>query len=150
MGGFSRFSKKLGALAGSASKKSGEIMEAAKLNSEINKLQLDIEDLEFELGCAYYEDNKGNASGPYADYLDRIRVCEQEIARNEEKLIALKGMVHCEKCGAVVDGQDELCGKCGAQLPAAEPEAEKELCRNCMDPVKEGAIYCPACGFLLK
>ncbi|MDL2217679.1 zinc ribbon domain-containing protein [Christensenellaceae bacterium OttesenSCG-928-M15] len=150
MNGFSRFSKKLGKLAGNASRKSGELVEAAKLNSEINRLQMDIEDLQFELGNAYYQENKDNPVDPYADYIAQIRQCEQEIGAYEEKLLALKGLLYCPACGEIVDGRDEFCSKCGAPVPETAEKKPTELCRNCQESMEEGELYCSQCGFLLK
>lgn len=150
MSGFARFSKKIGSLAGNASKKSGDIVETARLNSEVSRLELDIEDLQFELGRAYYEENKDNPVGPYAEYIAQIRSCEAEIRSCNEKLLAKKGMFYCPQCDAVVDASDEFCSKCGARVPVPAAEQELMQCRNCGASSAVGQTYCSACGFLLK
>ncbi len=143
---FSGLGKKLGNFADNASKKSGELVEAARLNAEINRLQADIEDLQFELGRAYYEENKDNPDGPFAEIIKQILRKEHEVFLRNEKLLAQKGLMYCPGCGTVTGMDDGFCSKCGVQLPGIN-EGRQAVCLNCSEPLQEGQTHCAKCGF---
>lgn len=146
----SGFGKFIGDLAGNASRKSEAIVESARLNTEINRLMAEIEDLQFEIGKAYYEDNKHKSAGPYVEHISRINNLEHEVRVRNEKLLAYKGMQYCEKCSSVVASDDEFCSKCGTPVPQSKWQEQKMECRNCGEPLEQGLQYCSKCGILLK
>lgn len=148
MGRFSRFGKKLESIADNASKKSGELVEAARLNAEIGRLQADIEDLQFELGRAYYEENKDNPDGPFADIFKQILHSEQEIRVRNVKLLAQKGLLYCPGCDAVIGQDDGFCSKCGTPLPKVKEPGQHNICQNCGAALAENLTHCPKCGYL--
>lgn len=150
MSRMSRFGKKLGDIADNASKKSGELMETAKINAEISRLQADIEDLQFELGQAYYADNAHNTNSPYASILEQIAQCEEEIRIRDKRLLAQKGMRYCPYCQAIIERESEFCNKCGERVPKFAQESKADTCRNCGGAMEQGKPFCPACGFYSK
>ncbi len=147
MSAFSGLGKKLGDIADNASKKSSELMEAAKLNADINRLQADIEDLQFELGKAYYEENKEHPDGPFTEIIKQITYKMHEIRIRNEKLLAQKGLMYCPSCDTVTGKDDEFCSKCGARLPGSK-ELKQAICRNCGEPLPEQQTHCTKCGYL--
>ena len=151
MENISKIGKWLGRVADNASKKSSDLVETAKLNSEISRMEADIEDIQFELGRLYYEDHKDEENAQYADLIEQIKTYEADIHARNEKLLAHKGLQYCAECGAIVDQSDEFCSKCGARVEAAHPPQETETrCKNCGLETEEGQPFCPACGFTLK
>lgn len=142
--------ERFGKLAGGAGKKSGALMETARLNTEINRLLADMEDIQFELGRAYYEDHKTKSTGPYIEYIQRINHMENEIHTRNEKLLSKKGLQYCENCGAVVADEDEFCSKCATPVPRNKWKETSHSCRNCGEPVEEGQGYCLKCGIRLE
>ena len=53
--------------------------------------------------------------------------------------------VACEKCGAVYDDADvAFCTKCGGKTHVVAPP--RTTCRKCNAQLKDGAIFCHACG----
>lgn len=146
---FSNVRKRLGNIANNASKKSGELVEAAKLNAEIGRLQVEIEDIQFELGKAYYEENKDHPDGPYRESLEQINRLEQEIRLCNEKLLAQKNLLYCPGCDTVVSREDEFCSKCGLQVPQLGEHVAR-VCRNCGEELAENQRQCAKCGILHK
>ncbi|MDL2258517.1 zinc ribbon domain-containing protein [Eubacteriales bacterium OttesenSCG-928-K08] len=152
MNKLSRFGKKLSNIADSASQKTNELVETAKMNAEISRLEADIEDLQFELGKLYYSDNKQNADSPYNDIIVKIHKCEKEIHDCNQRILAHKGLEYCTHCGGVVANADEFCSKCGRRLNQSHHKEEEDIyfCGNCGQKVEGDKQHCPYCGFLIK
>lgn len=152
MPSFSDIGKKLSSLAESAGKKSSEVLETARLNSEIAGFEDNIADLQFELGRAYYEQNKDNPDGPFEEIVRQILRCEQEIRIRSERLISLKGMMYCPSCDAVIGMGDDFCSKCGAPLPTVKQEKAEDMaeCINCGAQLSIEQAYCNKCGYLVQ
>ena len=147
----SKVGKWLGKIADNASKKSSDLVETARLNSEISRMEADIEDIQFELGKLYYEDHKDEENVPYADLIEQIKTYEADIHARNEKLLAQKGLQYCEKCDAIVDQSDEFCSKCGTRVQVVHPQTEEDTrCKNCGRETEENQPFCPACGYTLK
>ncbi|MDD3920864.1 MAG: zinc ribbon domain-containing protein [Eubacteriales bacterium] len=148
MGAFEGFSKKIGTIAGSASKKSGDLVETARLNSEIGRLQTEIEDLQFELGGAYYQAHQNDTSCEFSETVKTIAAKEKEIQIRNEKLLHKKGMLYCPSCGTVVAMEDDYCSKCGAGIKGVVklPEETARICPNCAATIKDDAQFCGQCG----
>lgn len=144
------FGKKLGDIASNASQKTGAIFESARLHSEINRILGEIENLQFELGCAYYEDNKGRSTGPYIEQIEKIKNLEYEMRIRDKKLLEQKGLQYCGGCDSIVSYEDEFCSKCGTPVPRDQKHEPQEECRNCGEPVSKQLQYCPKCGVLLS
>ena len=45
----------------------------------------------------------------------------------KSQILAIKGMVKCQDCGAECPFEDTYCGKCGAKLEKPEPPVEEEV-----------------------
>ena len=148
MGAFEGFGKKIGSLAENASKKSGDLVETARLNSEIGHLQADIEDLQFELGCAYYQAHQKDTSCEFQELVKNIASKEKEIQIRNEKLLHKKGMLYCPDCGTVVAMEDEFCSKCGTAIKGVVKIVEEtaRICPNCDATLKDDVQFCGQCG----
>lgn len=149
MGRFQDLGSKLNSLADNAGKKSGELVEQARLNADISRLQADIEDLQFELGKAYYEQYRDNPAGPFEETVRQVIRCEQEIRQRNIRLLALKGMMYCPGCDLPVGVGDGFCSRCGTPLPKPKLSQEEDNCPNCEAPLCGGQAYCPKCGYLV-
>lgn len=141
------FFRRMKSAAQSATSRSGEMVEAARLNGEISRLEADIEDLQFELGQAYCAAHKDDPAAEFASYLEKIAACEREIREKEERILARKGLMHCPECDTVIGTEDEYCSKCGKRLPGPPPVGDSVLCRNCGAEMDRTLIYCPRCGY---
>ncbi|MDR1620709.1 MAG: zinc ribbon domain-containing protein [Clostridiales bacterium] len=132
--------------AGARPKKTVGIVETARLNNTINKLTLELEDLQFELGVAYYEDNKNKAAGPYIELVKKINLLALEIKARNAKVLALKGLISCPTCETVISKNDEFCSKCATAVPDALRVKAVAPCRNCGGDVKSDEPVCGHCG----
>ncbi len=149
MGVLSRFKKGLDNIAGNASKKSASLIEAARINAEISKLQANIEDMQFELGRNYFEANRTEQDGPYADIIQEILNCEQQIKSRNIRLLSQKGLKYCLNCDAIVGIGDEFCNRCGTPMQPKQNTCPT-VCENCGALLTEVNSCCPECGLKLK
>ncbi len=140
------FTQRMQNLAKSVSERSGEMVESARLNGEISRLEADIEDIQFELGQAYFEAHKDDGTCEFGAYIQKILDCEREIRLRNERLLANKGLMYCPNCDTVIGVDDEFCSKCGARLPQqAIPDAQRP-CANCGHLLTQEQEFCPQCG----
>ena len=149
---FSDIGKKLNNLAESAGKKSSEMVESARLNAEIRNFEDNVADLQFELGRAFYEQNKDNPEGPFEETIRQILRFEQDIRIRNERLLALKGLMFCPSCNAVIGTGDGFCSKCGAPLPIVKEEEAQSMaqCTNCGAALSAEQAFCHKCGYLVQ
>ncbi|MDL2235880.1 zinc ribbon domain-containing protein [Christensenellaceae bacterium OttesenSCG-928-L17] len=148
---FSKVSKWIGKVANDASKKSNDLIETARLNTEIGRIECEKEEALLELGKAYYLAHQNEENPEYAALIAKVKEYNQEIKLRNDKLLANKGLTHCRACGEVVDTGSEFCSKCGAKIETEEPVEEEDIhCRNCGAAVEPGQQFCNACGFQCK
>ncbi len=152
--------KKVGEAAQAAAKKSNEIVETTKLNSNINSEEDKIQKLYVQLGKAVYE--KFTQTGTAEDYAQQA--CQEIVTHNEnikalrEKIAEVKGIKSCINCGSEMERNQVFCTKCGAknELPApvapeAPANAAQEVpataaCPSCGAELPAGSAFCTNCG----
>lgn len=134
------------------SQASNRMVSTAKINSEINKLEIEAEELQFEIGKKYYEANKSEPKGHYGDDINKLNEMYETIHDLNATLLSYKGMRYCPKCDAVVSMEDDFCSKCGCAIPkppVAENDDEIE-CPNCGEDNEASTEYCVHCGAPLE
>ncbi|MEL7608454.1 MAG: zinc-ribbon domain-containing protein [Bacillota bacterium] len=120
MASFNDFGKKLSGFVQNASKKSEEMIDNAKLSSEINRFEGNIHDLQLSLGKAYYEKYAQDETCEFADYIVKINALVADIQKRNEILLARKNLRNCPNCQTTVPLNNVFCGKCGMRLPPIE------------------------------
>jgi rRNA maturation endonuclease Nob1 len=139
--------KKVGEAAQAAAKKSNEIVETTKLNSNINSEEDKIQKLYVQLGKAVYE--RFTQSGAAEDYA--LEACQaivehqKNITALREKIAEIKGIKSCINCGAEMERNQVFCAKCGTKNELPAPAASATPAE---DAGQEGSakIFCPSCG----
>ncbi len=133
-------------LAEKAADKAKSAARIAKLSMEINGEKDSIKKAYLEIGKLYYEMNRDNPDGFFAQLCDEITVANAEIAAKEAEIAELKekGLsgdaaedveVEITECECGCEGEEE---KCECEAPEAEepcccgePEAEKPADEGC-------------------
>lgn len=104
--------------------KSKEVAGVAKLNMEISSLNQEIKNIQTQAG-AYVLDNGFLPANPYiADWIEKVNGLKAEIAAKNEKIMELKNVVVCSKCGREVSRSNRFCEHCGAEIVISRPESE--------------------------
>lgn len=112
-----------GKTVGEKTKQAGTI---AKLNAKIISSERSISDNYTILGKYYYDTYKDNPDEAIAETVNAVTAAVDAIAELKSELLAIKGLVKCQKCGGECPFEDTFCGKCGAVLEKPEPPAEEE------------------------
>lgn len=137
------FEKSVNRFARSASRKSARFFETTKLSAAINRLELEIEDVQFELGKAYYEQRPHDPDPAFAEYFDKINGLMDEMQELSRRLLAFKGLQICPACSSTEPLKNEFCGKCGGRLGGYR---EARHCPNCGAVLSPEDDECPECA----
>lgn len=113
-----------GKTVGEKTKQAGTI---AKLNAKIISSEHSISDNYTILGKYYYDTYKDNPDEAIVETVNAVTAAVETIAELKSELLAIKGLVKCQKCGGECPFEDKFCGKCGAELEKPEPPAEDEV-----------------------
>ena len=115
-------------LAEKAADKTKSAARIAKLSMEINAEKDSIKKAYLEIGKLYYEMNRDNPDGFFAQLCDEITVANAEIAAKEAEIADLKANgiggadveVEFSECADAEGGEDACC--------CEEPKAEEDAC----------------------
>jgi len=107
-----------------------------------------------ELGKLYYLNRASDCDEEFKPLVDEISASAAVIAECEQRILALKGIGTCPRCGGYVKETSFFCTACGAPLkqqeepPVVEPEPEPQqiICPSCNSVMKPGMFFCTACG----
>lgn len=114
--------------------KTKQVSSVAKFNAKIIASEHSVSDNYTILGKYYYDTYKENPADEVAETVNSITASLETIADMKSQILAIKGMVKCQDCGAECPFEDTFCGKCGAKLEKPEPPAEEEV------PAEEDAV----------
>ena len=107
--------------------KTKQVGNVAKLNAKIISSEHSISDNYTILGKYYYDTYKNNPDEEIAETVNSITASIDAIEEMKNQILAIKGLVKCQSCGAGCPFEDEFCGKCGAKLEKPEPPVEEEI-----------------------
>lgn len=110
----------------SVGEKTKQVSSVAKLNAKIISSEHSVSDNYTILGKYYYDTYKDNPAEDVAETVNSITASLETIADMKSQILAIKGMVKCQDCGAECPFEDTYCGKCGAKLEKPEPPVEEE------------------------
>lgn len=139
---FDNLGKKVGEAAQAAAKKSNELVEVTKLNMAVNSEEDKANKLYGEMGRKIYENYKqGMQTSPdFSSEFEQLNVCEQNIKDIRKKIMDLKNVKLCQKCGAELAETAMFCPKCGAKQEEVPPVQQQDT------KVEEAPAFCPQCG----
>ena len=106
--------------------KTKQVGNVAKLNAKIISSEHSISDNYTILGKYYYDTYKNNPDEEIAETVNSITASIDAIDEMKNQILAIKGLVKCQSCGAGCPFEDDFCGKCGAKLEKPEPPVEEE------------------------
>lgn len=106
------------------SQKAKEVSEMARIKMDIRTKEDFIEKQFASLGRAYYEANKDEASAGDVEQFAVIKEAIDEIARMEQQLLDIQGVVLCPNCGKKSPIGTCFCSDCGTKLEEVVVDAE--------------------------
>ncbi len=110
--------------------KAYNISEEIRIRGLINESKEKISNFYKEIGKIVFENVKNEkdlSKDEVKSQCEGIMREEENIAKLEVEILALKDIKRCVKCGEELDNNAEFCSKCGEKQPKMEvPEKEEE------------------------
>lgn len=119
--------------------KTKQVSSVAKFNAKIIASEHSISDNYTILGKYYYDTYKDNPADEVAETVNSITASLETVADMKNRILAIKGMVKCQDCGAECPFEDTYCGKCGAKLEKPELPAEEAPEEESVEFIEEEA-----------
>lgn len=119
---FNDIGKKITQTSQDAVKKTKDIIETGKLNSQINAENRKIAGFYQQIGKAYFELFADNPDERVADACAQIKESKQNIAGWLAEANRMKGIAACPVCGAENALSAKFCNACGAGMAKQDEE----------------------------
>lgn len=144
-----------------AIKKTKELADTSKLNSEISQEEKRISKICETLGRQYYDKYKNDENNEFEEYIVQISEAFEKIEKYEQEIKYIKGKITCPNCGADMDVNTVFCSMCGSKMPEIvntsfeeqdveqteeQIEINEKFCANCGEKLEIDAAFCPSCG----
>lgn len=121
----------------SVGERTKQVGSVAKLNARIIASEHSVSENYTVLGKFYYDTYKDNPAEEAAETVNSITASLEAIAEMKSQILAIKGMVKCQDCGAECPFEDTYCGKCGTKLEKPEPLVEETAEEEVLEAVEE-------------
>lgn len=99
------------------SKKAKDTTELARLKSRILANENAVKTIYAEIGKYVYENLREDAPAEIAEKMEKIDALTEEMAKNRESILALKGIQKCSQCEKEVSADVVFCPHCGNKMP---------------------------------
>lgn len=142
---FDDMKEKLSQASQTAVKKTKELSDIARLNSEISATEKQISELYRKMGSEIYRVYRENPQPEVAEMMVQVTSLLQKIEENRAQLETINVVHNCPQCGARVKDEMVFCSSCGFKLPERETvtvtatettESSAETAENTQEPVE--------------
>lgn len=149
MGFFDELGKKVSDASQKTMQMAQEMSEVARINSLISQNENKINNVYYQIGKLFVSVYGNDCGEEFAGMVATVAELEQQNIIYKKQIQDVKGIQHCEKCGAEVAIGVAFCSSCGAAMPKVDNQPlsnDSEKCLNCGSLVKKGMRFCTACG----
>ena len=150
---FDGVGKKISQTGQGAALKAKNVAETVKLNGMISDEERRISILYQQIGKVYYEAFRENPDQRLEGLVSEINNSISKIAAYGEQVKQLKGVVHCQKCGAEVSFNSAFCNSCGSPMKPAQAAPPSMpgmpdvfVCSLCGCQLAPDNAFCTNCG----
>lgn len=128
MGFFDDLGEKITQTGQGAMKKTKELADISKLNSQISQEERAINNQYLQLGKAFYENNTECPDDTYLQFFSTVTQKKALVEDLKNQVLAIKARKNCPNCGATIDENAMFCAKCGSRVEVVQqPEAVQQL-----------------------
>lgn len=136
-------------------KKTKDLTEIARLNSQISAEQKRIEETYYKIGKIYYEEYKDTSLENLMPLCNEIDETNSRIETYKAQVIEIKGILPCPNCGTELPNESTFCSKCGSNVKSYIEEQKSKAsnspkCPNCNADVNDDMVFCTECGHNLQ
>lgn len=145
---FDNLGKKASEATAKAMQKAQEVSEISRVKSLISEEEKKINATYYQIGKLYVSVHGADGEEDFSGMVATILEGEQKINDYRRQIQNIKGVQHCEKCGAEVARGVAFCSACGAPMPKVENPLPDDVirCESCGTMVKRGMRFCTSCG----
>ncbi|SHJ31921.1 hypothetical protein SAMN02745975_01805 [Geosporobacter subterraneus DSM 17957] len=92
-----------------------KLLEIADNKLAINRLEAEIDEIKMLIGELVFKNYLGKSVPPalIQEKCEELERLFQEVARIRGRLVQMKGVTYCRRCGSQVRGGDSSCQTCG-------------------------------------
>ena len=146
---FEGLGKKVSQTGQEAIKKTKNLAEMTKINSQIVDEEKKLDKLYLKLGQLYYQMHHQDPELVYTDICQGIGGCLSTIHRYEVMIDELRGIKRCERCKEEMPLSSTFCQACGNKLDEDQETMVPSTCPDCGMENGANATTCIKCGKLL-
>ena len=132
-----------------AVKKTKDLAEISRINSQMTEEEKKLNKLYMKLGQLYYQMNKETADAVYLDIFQAIGGCLQTMDRYQVMVDEIRGIKKCSRCQTEVALSSMFCPTCGNKLSDDRETGVSTICPDCGMENGSSATTCMKCGKLL-
>lgn len=145
---FDDLGKKLSQAGQTAVQKTREMTEISRLNGAIAEQERKLSDTYIEIGKLYVLMHEEDYDSKFSVMINLLKESEQKIKDFRQQIQNIKGVAHCEKCGAEIGNNVAFCSFCGTRQPQYLYDGTAPLvkCEKCGAMVDATAKFCVSCG----
>lgn len=137
-----------------AIRKTKEVTELAKVNSQITETQRAIDLLLAQLGKAVYESGEQSLADRFCAVWSELTNKYATIQSLNQEKMKIKNVSICEECGSEIATDTLFCQKCGNKVKVIESvdvsvgagSSGMLFCAHCGKPIQQDTVFCPNCG----
>ncbi len=145
---FDNLGKKASEATAKAVQKAQELSEISRINSLISEEEKKISTTYCQIGKLYVSAHASDSEEGFSEMVATVLEGEQKVNDYRKQIQNIKGVQHCEKCGAEVAKGVAFCSSCGAPMPKTEEPLPEDTvrCESCGATVRRGMRFCTSCG----
>jgi len=146
---FNKIGEKIAQTSQSAAQITKNTAETLKLKSMISDEEKGINNMFKQIGKTYYETCGESPDQCFAQLIADIKGSEEKIAKYNEQINQLKGVINCQECGAEIPEGASFCCACGSAVQTAPVEdlVSDSLCEACGFAISADSLFCTNCGY---
>ena len=140
---FNDLGKKFVQLGQTTAQKTKEFSDIAKINAMISEEEKKIEDSICQIGAVYFKLHHEDYEVEFTELINSIEKSRKTIFEAKQQLKLLKGIDHCDKCGAEIKSNMSFCSSCGNKINIVSNYSK---CTACGALVAQDMKFCTSCG----
>ncbi len=119
------------------------------IDDKILTQQQIINEIHRQIGKTYMQIHAEDFEDNFAEYVNKIRDSENEIAKLNNRIKTIKGIIDCPHCGKEIHKNDIICNFCGkavAKITLSFDEENVRQCPYCKTFLSNSMSFCYCCG----
>ena len=129
------------------------LAEISRINALISEEETKINNMYCQIGKLYATVHRSDSEEEFAGLVAAVMESESKVEEYRVKILTVKGLIRCPKCGMELPKAAAFCMACGTPIPKVETPVQEEaaapaetVCANCGAKLEADAMFCAQCG----